>query len=100
MISTEEVRSPILDHVQARSSKRRACRLRVDGDCAALLLRQCGIVREDDPQHWFQKTANTIAKTPPKVAGLDMLSVPERLLLFCVTSGTEPAKAGIIASDN
>jgi hypothetical protein len=29
-----------------------------------------------------------------------MLSVPERLLLFCVTSGTEPAKAGIIASDN
>jgi hypothetical protein len=29
-----------------------------------------------------------------------MLSVPERLLLFCVASGTEPAKAGIIASDN
>jgi hypothetical protein len=27
---------------------------------------------------------------------LDTLSVPERLLLFCVTSGTKPAKAGIV----
>jgi hypothetical protein len=37
-----------------------------------------------------------MAKTPPKVTGLDMLSVPERLLLFCVASGTEPAKARIM----
>jgi hypothetical protein len=36
-----------------------------------------------------------MAKTPPKAAGLDTLSVPERLLLFCVASGTKPAKAGI-----
>ena len=36
-----------------------------------------------------------MAKTPPKAAGLDTLSVPERLLLFCVASGTKPARAGI-----
>jgi hypothetical protein len=32
---------------------------------------------------------------PPKVAGLDTLTVPERVLLFCVASGTKPAEAGI-----
>jgi hypothetical protein len=36
-----------------------------------------------------------MAKAPPKAAGLDTLSVPERLLLFCVASGTKPARAGI-----
>jgi hypothetical protein len=34
-------------------------------------------------------------KMPPKVAGLDRLTVPERILFFCVASGTNPAKAGI-----
>jgi hypothetical protein len=36
-----------------------------------------------------------MAKTPPNVSALDMLSVPERLLLFCVGSLIDPAKAGI-----
>jgi hypothetical protein len=36
-----------------------------------------------------------VVKTPPKIVGLDALSVPERLLLFCVASGTNPAKAKI-----
>ena len=31
----------------------------------------------------------------PKVAGLDTLTVPERLLLFCIASGTNPREAGI-----
>jgi hypothetical protein len=37
----------------------------------------------------------TMVKNPPKIAGLEALSVPERLLLFCVASGTAPAKAKI-----
>jgi hypothetical protein len=36
------------------------------------------------------------SKTPPIVAGLDTLSVSERLLLFCAASGTKPANAGIM----
>jgi hypothetical protein len=35
------------------------------------------------------------ASKTPEVAGLDTLSAPERLLLFCAASGTDPAKAGI-----
>jgi hypothetical protein len=31
----------------------------------------------------------------PKVAGFDTLTVPERLLLFCIASGTNPREAGI-----
>jgi hypothetical protein len=31
----------------------------------------------------------------PDVAGLETLSLPERLLLFCVASGTDPQRAGI-----
>ena len=36
-----------------------------------------------------------MAKTPPNASARDTLSVPERLLLFCVGSGIDPAKAGI-----
>jgi hypothetical protein len=36
-----------------------------------------------------------MVKKRTKVAGLEALSVPERLLLFCVASGTAPAKAKI-----
>jgi hypothetical protein len=36
----------------------------------------------------------TAAKTP-NVAGLATLAVPERLLLFCVASDTDPRQAGI-----
>jgi len=43
----------------------------------------------------FPRPLIIMAKTPPKAAGLDTLSVPERLLLFCVASGTKPARAGI-----
>jgi hypothetical protein len=38
---------------------------------------------------------DTMATPPSKIVGLDALSVPERLLLFCVASGTDPAKAKI-----
>jgi hypothetical protein len=37
-----------------------------------------------------------MVKTPSKVAGFDTLSVPQRLLLFCIASDTRPAKTGIM----
>ena len=40
------------------------------------------------------KGSRTKAKTP-NVAGLATLDVPERLLLFCVASDTDPRQAGI-----
>jgi hypothetical protein len=40
------------------------------------------------------KSSRTKAKTP-NVAGLATLDVPERLLLFCVASDTDPRQAGI-----
>jgi hypothetical protein len=36
-----------------------------------------------------------MVKKPTQAAGLDAISVPERLLLFCVASGTAPAKAKV-----
>jgi hypothetical protein len=35
------------------------------------------------------------ARQPPNVAGLATLGVPERLLLFCLASDTDPRQAGI-----
>ena len=35
-------------------------------------------------------------KTPTEAPALDALTVPERILLFCVASGTAPPKTGKI----
>ena len=36
-----------------------------------------------------------MTKTPTKAPGLDKLSMPERILLFCIASGTAPPKTRI-----